>query len=141
MLLSNYDYQALSQNLFHHNPIFLMINTSLFIHSFSVLSFFTVTACETVLLQLNVQAVCVCVCVCVCVRERESECVACVFWLGLTLIAFFCCCYFPLRPSGDFIVCVFVCRGCFFVLSWLWGSLVCPWLCSIDPRIAVLCHG
>ncbi len=78
---------------------------------------------------------------CVCVCERERECVACVFWLGLTLIAFFCCCYFPLRPSGDFIVCVFVCRGCFFVLSWLWGSLVCPWLCSIDPRIAVLCHG
>lgn len=31
--------------------------------------------------------------------------------------------------------------GCLFV-AWLWCyPLVCPWLCSIDPRIAVLCHG
>lgn len=31
--------------------------------------------------------------------------------------------------------------GCLSVV-WLWCfPLVCPWLCSIDPRIAVLCHG
>lgn len=53
--------------------------------------------------------------------------------LVIPILVFLCVC-----------VCYIFCFclvGCHFVL-WLWCyPLVCPWLCSIDPRIAVLCHG
>ena len=59
--------------------------------------------------------------------------------------------YLPLWAFGDSYSCYFcVCSNfCFFVVRvwwlfvvWLWCYLlVCPWLCSIDPRFAVLCHG